>query len=426
MAPIFTLLIQIVIVVTVARAVGSIVGRAGQPRVVGEMLAGLLLGPSLFGRFAPGAAAWVFPSRSLELLNVFSIVGLVLYMLLVGVRMDAAHLSAKGRLVLTTSVASILIPFGIGIALALAIVPQFSVPASSRLAFVLFIGLSLSITAFPVLVRIVAEHGLESTHLGTVALAAASFNDVIAWAALAFVTSLAVPSRTSIGTTLLLLAAYGALMAMVVGPLLRRQLRRQPHRDARFALIVIAALASAAVTEWIGIHPLFGSFFLGVLLSGDDGIGELLTERIEPITVTLLLPLFFAFTGLRTNVNLLPSAGLLAEAALIVLLAVVGKAIAPAVIARTHGFSWRESLSLGALMNTRGLVELVVLNIGVDSGLLSPTLFTMLALMAFVTTAMTSPLLTALGFGRAHAARSRRTSSGTTSRPGSGMVQGAR
>lgn len=400
MSPIFTLLIQIIVVVSVARALGSAVRRLGQPRVVGEMLAGLLLGPSLFGRVAPGAAAWVFPQRSLELLNVFSVVGLVLYMLLVGVRMDATHLRTRGRLVLMTSVTSILIPFGIGIALALAIRGQFAVAAQSQLAFVLFIGLSLSITAFPVLVRIVNEHGLESTRLGTAAVAAASFDDAIAWAALAFVTSLVGSAHVSIGTTLLLLAGYAVLMVAIVGPLLRWQLKRQPQGDARFALIVIAALASAAATEWIGIHPLFGSFFLGALLSGDEQVAELLSERIEPLTVTLLLPLFFAFTGLRTNINLLPSAGLIAEAGLIVLLAIVGKAVAPVVIAKTHGFSWRESLALGALMNTRGLVELVVLNIGVDSGLLPPTLFTMLALMAFVTTAMTSPLLTRLGFGR--------------------------
>jgi Kef-type K+ transport system membrane component KefB len=400
MSPIFTLLIQIIVVVGVARAIGSAVRRIGQPRVVGEMLAGLLLGPSLFGRIAPGAAGWVFPVTSLELLNVFSLVGLVLYMLLVGVRMDAGHLRAKGRLVLMTSVTSIVIPFGVGIVLALAIRSQFAIADHSTLPFVLFIGLSLSITAFPVLVRIVDEHGLGSTRLGTAAVAAASFDDVIAWAALAFVTSLAGSAHASIGATLVLLAGYAVVMVAVVGPLLRRYLRRQAHRDTRFAVIVIAALASAAGTEWIGIHPLFGSFFLGALLSGDEPIAELLTERIEPLTITLLLPLFFAFTGLRTNINLLPSAGLIVEAALIVLLAIVGKAVAPVVIARTHGFSWRESLALGALMNTRGLVELVVLNIGVDSGLLPPTLFTMLALMAFVTTAMTSPLLASCGFGR--------------------------
>lgn len=399
-SPIFTLLIQIIVVVGVARALGTAVRRAGQPRVVGEMLAGLLLGPSLFGRIAPGAASWVFPARSLDLLNVFSLVGLVLYMLLVGVRMDGSHLRTKGRLVAATSITSVLIPFGLGIVLALAISDQFAVAAHSRLAFVLFIGLSLSITAFPVLVRIVGEHGLESTRLGTAAVAAASFDDVIAWAALAFVTSLVGSAHASIGTTLLLLAAYAVVMVAVVGPLLRRELRRRPQKDARFALIVVAALASAAATEWIGIHPLFGSFFLGALLSGDEAVATLLTERIEPLTVTLLLPLFFAFTGLRTNINLLPSAALIGEAVLIILLAIVGKAVAPVVIARTHGFAWREALALGALMNTRGLVELVVLNIGVDTRLLPPVLFTMLALMAFVTTAMTSPLLTWLGFGR--------------------------
>lgn len=396
--PIFTLLVQIVVVVALARALGSAVRRIGQPRVVGEMLAGLLLGPSLLGRVAPAVSDLVFPSKSLELLNAFSLLGLVLYMLLVGVRIDATHLRATGRLVLATSAVSILIPFGLGAALATAIASQFGVADSARTPFVLFVGLSLSITAFPVLVRIVHEHGLQSTRLGATAVAAASLNDLLAWVTLAIVISLAVSARASIGSTLLLLALYGALMIGVVGPLLRWRLRRPQHRDARFVLVLIAGLASAAATEWIGIHPVFGAFFLGALISGDDRIAAQLAEGIEPVTVTLLLPLFFAFTGLRTNVNLLPGAGLLLEAGLIVLLAVVGKAVGPVFIARTSGFSWREALALGALMNTRGLVEFVVLNIGADIGLLPPVLFTMLALMAFVTTAMTSPLLTYLGF----------------------------
>src|SRR6266566_4745463 len=329
MSPILTLLIQIVIVVSAARGLGSAVRRVGQPRVVGEMLAGLLLGPSLLGRVAPAAIGLVFPSKSLELLNAFSLLGLVLYMLLVGVRIDAAHLRKRGRLVLMTGVTSMLMPFGLGVAVALAIASQFGIGAPARLPFVLFVGLSLSITAFPVLVRIVSEHGLESTRLGTAAVAAASLGDVIAWAALAFVSSLAGSEHSSPGTTLLLIAGYGVLMIAVVGPLLRWQLRRLRLSDARVTLILIAALASAAATEWIGIHPLFGSFFLGALLSGDEQIGAHLAERIEPLTVTLLLPLFFAFTGLRTNVNLLPSPGLLVETGLIVLVAIVGKAAAP-------------------------------------------------------------------------------------------------
>jgi Kef-type K+ transport system membrane component KefB len=399
MSVIFTLLIQIVIVLSVARAVGSVARRIGQPRVVGEMLAGLLLGPSVFGRVAPTASDLVFPPKSLDLLNAFSLLGLVLYMLLVGLRLDATHMRTGGRVVLLTAVTSMLVPFGLGVVVALAITAQFGIDAPAQLPFVLFVGLSLSITAFPVLVRIVNEHGLESTRLGTAAVASASLGDVIAWAALALLTALAASAHPAPGRALVLIAGYGAFMILVVGPWLRWQLRRARLRDTRFTLIVIAALASAAATEWIGIHPLFGSFFLGALLSGDDTIGAHMTERIEPLTVTLLLPLFFAFTGLRTNVNLLPSPWLLAETGLIVLVAIVGKAVAPIIIASTNGFSRREAFALGALMNTRGLVELVVLNIGLDLGLLPPILFTMLALMAFATTTMTSPLLTYLGFG---------------------------
>ena len=399
MSPILTLLIQIIVIVSAARGLGWAVRRIGQPRVVGEMLAGLLLGPSLLGRVSPAATGLVFPSKSLELLNAFSVLGLVLYMLLVGVRIDAADIRRRGRVVLMTGVTNILIPFGLGVAVALAIALQFGIGAHARLPFVLFVGLSLSITAFPVLVRIVSDHGLESTRLGTVAVASASLGDVIAWAALAFLGSLVGAAHRLLDTTLLLIAGYGVLMVTVVTPLLRWRLRCLRSRDARFALIVIAALASAAATEWIGIHPLFGSFFLGALLSGDEQLAADLAERIEPLTVTLLLPLFFAFTGLRTNVNLLPSSGLMVETGVIVLVAIIGKVAAPVVIGRANGFSWREALALGALMNTRGLVELVVLNIGVDLGLLPPVLFTMLVLMAFITTTMTSPLLTHLGFG---------------------------
>lgn len=400
MSPIFLLLTQIVVVVIVARAAGGLSRHMGQPRVIGEIVAGLLLGPSFLGWIAPSATEQLFPRDSLELLNAFSQFGLILFMFLVGVRLEVSHLRASRNLVLLTSATSMLIPFGLGVGLALAISGQFHVEEPARLPFALFVGLSLSITAFPVLVRIVAEHGLASTRLGTVAVACAAFDDVTAWVVLAVVTSLARANTASAGASLVWLVVYGAVMVWAVRPLLRLWLARITDADAKMTLLVIGALASAAATERLGVHPLFGAFFLGALAPRDVEAERLLTSRIEPLISLLLLPLFFAFTGLRTNVHLLTSPSLVGEATIILLIAVVGKAASPLIAATALSLSRREAFALGVLMNTRGLVELVVLNIGVDIGILPPLLFTMLTLMALITTAMTSPLLEYLGFSK--------------------------
>ncbi len=397
-SPNLILLVQIVLILGAARLLGNLMRHIGQPRVVGEMLAGLALGPSLLGQLAPTVSAAVFAQGSLSVLEAFSQVGLILYMLLVGVRMDAAHLRTRGPQVAAISLVSFAVPFLLGLALGVPLLARFAIPDASATAFVLFIGLSLSMTAFPVLVRIVQEHGLEHTRLGTTAIAVASFNDVVAWGALAVVASLHGARRPSVTGTLALVVLYAVVMVLVVGPLLRAQLNRTRSAPGRFTLVLLVALASAGVTEALGVHALFGSFLVGVLLSGDRTIGPLLAERIEPLTVTLLLPLFFATTGLRINVALVPGGGLLGLLALVVLLAVVGKVLPPALMARVGGLGWREALGLGALMNTRGLVEIVLLVVGLQSGLLPPALFTILALMAFITTAMTAPLLTVLGY----------------------------
>jgi Kef-type K+ transport system membrane component KefB len=399
-SPLFTLLLQIVIVVIVARAMGNLFRRLGQPTVVGEMVAGLMLGPSLFGRVASDAASFLFPPASLGLLNAFSQFGLVLFMFIVGSRLEGGHLSSHGRTVLLMSVVSMLLPFGLGVGLGSSMASQFGVQGSQRLPFVLFVGLSLSITAFPVLVRIVAEHDLTSTRLGTIAVACAAFDDVTAWVALALVSSLARTGDASVAA-LAWLGGYGLAMFLVVRPMLQWQLRRMSsYGDGPLALLVIAALVSAAATEWIGIHALFGSFFLGALMSRDVAQRNLGTDRIEPLAVMLFLPLFFAFTGLRTNIYLLDSPGLALQTGLILVIAVLGKASGPFLFARRLEFSKQQTMALGVLLNTRGLVELVVLNIGLEIGLLPPPLFAMLTLMALMTTAMTSPLLTRLGYRR--------------------------
>ena len=395
---ILTLLLQTIVIVAAARVVGVAFRRLGQPPVIGEMVAGLLLGPSLLGAAAPAFSAWLFAPETLDLLNAFSQFGLVLFMLLVGLHLDSSMLRANSRLVMATSYTSMLLPFALGVALALPLAGQFGIAGAARLPFMLFVGLSLSITAFPVLVRIVGAHHLTGTRLGTVAIACAAFDDVTAWMALAVVTSLAHAGGAPIFAPLLWLAIYAAVMLVVVRPVLGRVLRRMAENDTRFAVVLIAALASAAATEWIGIHPLFGSFFLGALIAREAGDSSFLAERIEPLTLAVFLPLFFAFTGLRTNLFLITSPWLIAEAALILAVAIFGKAAGPMVIGPRLGFERRESLALAALLNTRGLVELVVLNIGLERGILPPALFTMLMAMALITTAMTSPILRRLGY----------------------------
>lgn len=363
------------------------------------MAAGLLLGPSVFGAIAPGAASWLFPAASLNLLNAFSQFGLVLFMLLVGLRLDAGHLRSNGRAVVAASYLSMALPFAMGAAYAWALSDRFGVAPAQRVAFIGFIGLSLSITAFPVLVRMLAEHGLAGTRLGTIATACAAVGDVAAWVALAFLTSIAHSGGASLGPALVGLVVYGAVMLLAVRPLLRR-LIRACGPDEGMAILLTAALASAAATELLGIHALFGSFFVGVLLSKDVKETSRYVERIEPLTITLLLPLFFAYTGLRTNVFSLTAPGLVLDGVLLLTLAIAGKAMGPLLVSGRLGFSRKETLGLAALLNTRGLVELVVLNIGLEAGLLPPPLFTILVIMALVTTAMTSPLLTWLGFRR--------------------------
>jgi Kef-type K+ transport system membrane component KefB len=400
-SPLLTLLLQIVSVVIAARAMGGLFRRLGQPAVVGEMVAGLMLGPSLFGRIAPAAAAFLFPPASLGLLNAFSQFGIVLFMFIVGSRLESGHLLRHSRTVLQTSLVSMLLPLGLGVGLGYLIGPQFGVQESRLFPFVLFVGLSLSITAFPVLVRIVAEHDLTTTRLGTIAVACAAFDDVTAWVALALVSSLATTGNASVGASLGWLTTYALGMFLVIRPLLRWQLRRMPpYGDGPLALLVVAALASAAATEWIGIHALFGSFFLGALMARDVANQKVRTAQIEPMAVMLFVPLFFAFTGLRTNVYLLDSPGLALQTVAILVIAVLGKASGPFLSAQKLEFSTRETMALGVLLNTRGLVELVVINIGLEIGLLPPPVFAMLTLMALITTAMTSPLLTRLGYKR--------------------------
>ena len=398
MPDILLLLAQIAGILVAARLVGRAVGFIGQPRVVGEMLAGIMLGPSLLGWVAPGLFHSLFPPGSLGFLSALSQIGLVFFMFLVGLELDLTLLRGQGRVAVVTSHASIIAPFFMGAVLALFLYPRLSDDGVSFTAFALFLGAAMSVTAFPVLARMLTERGILRTRLGTVAVAAAAVDDVTAWCILAVVivvvraAEATIPLPFMLGGTLL----YVGLMLTVV----RWALRRLEHALERrgglsqdiVAIVVFLVLASAWTTERLGVHAVFGAFLAGVVMPRDEQLVRPLLDRFHDLMVILFLPLFFAFTGLRTSVDLI-SGELWIYFALIIAVAVLGKLGGSALAARTTGMSWRDSWAIGTLMNTRGLMELVVLNVGFDIGVISPALFAMMVLMALVTTFMTSPVL---------------------------------
>lgn len=407
--PLARLLIQFIVIIAATRLVGSLFARFGQPAVVGEMLAGILLGPSLLGWLAPDAFAFVFAKASLGVLQLFSQIGVCLFMFVVGLELNAGNLRQRAQTAIVVSHSSIMVPYLLGAASALLLYRDFAAPGTAFVSFALFMGIAMSITAFPVLARILSDRGLTQTPLGVTALTCAAVDDASAWAILAFVVAIAKASGlVSTLVNLGLLVAYVLAMLFLVRPLLARFLTVE-RLQSRGALGVIATIlvlmtASALVTQAIGIHALFGAFLAGAVMPRDKAFFEHLSVRLENFSTVFLLPLFFAFSGLRTQVNMLNDASAWLIVAGIVAVAVIGKVVGSMVPARLTGMSWRESFQLGALMNTRGLVELIALNIGYDLGILPPRIFSMMVLMALATTFMTGPLLSLANRPRRHTA----------------------
>jgi Kef-type K+ transport system membrane component KefB len=397
------LTLQIVVIVSVARLAGAAVARIGQPRVIGEILGGLLLGPSLFGRFAPELSAALFPPSSLGFINALAQFGLLFFMFLVGMELDPTPLRRRAHVAVVTSHASITAPFLLGVLLSLALYTRFAPTGVGFTPFALFMGAAMSVTAFPVLARILSDRGLTGTPLGALAIACAAVDDVTAWCILAAVVLVA--KAGSIGTLAFTLAgtvAYVIAMFTIGRQLLRwlaERASRTTGTEGFFAGALLITLASAWVTERLGIHGVLGAFLVGALMPRDTAMVGKLTERLHTVMVVLLLPLFFVFTGLRTTLTLISGGTLWWICAAVIFVAVAGKLGGSALAARATGMAWRDAWSLGALMNTRGLMELVILNVGLDIGVLSPTLFAMMVLMALVTTAMTTPLVDALRRG---------------------------
>lgn len=396
--PLALLLAQIVTIILVAKLFGWICTKIGQPSVIGEMIAGIVLGPSLFGLFYPEFSGMIFPKESLPNLQFLSQIGLILFMFIVGMELDLNVLKKATHNAVVVSHASIIIPFAMGMGLAYYIYGTFAPDGVQFISFGLFMGIAMSITAFPVLARIVQERGITKTKLGTLVIACAAADDITAWCILAAVIAVVkAGSVVSSFYTILMAAAYVILMLKLVRPFLARigniYTSKQTLTKPIVAIFFLTLIISSYLTEAIGIHALFGAFMAGAIMPDNIKFRTLFIEKVEDVSLTLLLPLFFVFTGLRTQIGLLSEPGLWKLTAIIIVVAVSGKFIGSALAARFVGQSWKDSLSIGALMNTRGLMELVVLNIGYDLGVLTPTVFSMMVLMALITTFMTGPAL---------------------------------
>ncbi len=394
------LLLQAFAVLAACRLCAAVARRLGQPEVIGEIAGGLLLGPSFLGALWPSGAAALFPPGGLGGLRALSEIGILLFLFTVGLEVDLSALRKRARTAVFVSHASIAAPFLLGLAAALWVYPRHATAGVPFSSFALFMGVAMSVTAFPVLARILHETKLDRTPLGTTALTCAAVDDVTAWCALAAVVGLVRGGGAGRSAGIVVaLAVYAAVMLLAVRPLVRRWYDWRIARGASGKELAAAALcvllASAFVTENIGVHALFGAFLAGIIMPEKRELRLALARRFEELSSVALLPLFFALTGLRTSLGSLDGATAWVSFALVLAAASAGKLGGSALAARASGLDWRESLSLGALMNSRGLVELVVLNIGYDLGVLSPSVFTMLVLMALVTTAATAPLLSA-------------------------------
>ena len=392
-SPLGLFLLQLLVLLLVAKGAGALLKRFGQPAVIGEMAAGLMMGPLLLGSLLPQVHGALFPVASLGPLGMLSQLGVLMFLLVAGAELDLGALRGRRRFAFTVSHAGIAVPFVLGVVLAIWLYPQHGPQGVGFTAFALFVGISMSITAFPVLLRILADRGITHTSLGQTAIAQRSAGDATAWCLLALIVAAAQATGwLPASLNLLCVVAFIALMLGLVKPWFARQ-TIAPGREGRWLLgILLLSLASALVTEVLGIHALFGAFAAGVAVSSNPQLRQLLVTRVEPFAVTLLLPLFFAMTGLRMRADALHSSDILL-CVVVIAVATVGKLLGTWSAARSTGMASREAWRLGALMNTRGLMELIVLNLGYELGLLGDRLFAVLVIMALVTTAMTGPLL---------------------------------
>ena len=396
--PLTMLLLQIVVIITAAKLLGSFFKRIGQPAVIGEIAAGILLGPSLLGLLAPDVMAFLFPAKSLGTLQLLSQIGLILFMFIIGLEVDLDVFKSRATAAIVISHVSIVFPYFLGVTLAWFMFSTYAPAGTPFSAYALFMGIAMSITAFPVLARIIREKNLTKTKSGGLAIICAAIDDVSAWCILAIV--IAIAKAGSINAALMTMAwslLYVLFMLLLIKPALKKvgdQKFVDGKADVTFSGVVFVTLVSSAlIAELIGIHALFGAFLAGVIMPTPASIRHVFIEKVEDVSVTLLLPLFFAFTGLRTEIGVLNEGHLWILCTGVISIAVIGKFFGSAIAAKLVGQNWKDSLTIGALMNTRGLMELIVLNIGYDLGILTTQVFTIMVIMALITTLMTGPSL---------------------------------
>jgi Kef-type K+ transport system membrane component KefB len=401
--PLAILLAQIVTIILVARFFGWICRKIGQPTVIGEMLAGIALGPSLFGDYFPELFSTLFPKESIVNLKFLSQIGLILFMFVVGMELDLKILRTKVKEAFIISHTSIIVSYALGLGLAFFLYQEFAPHGVHFMSFGLFLGVAMSIAAFPVLARIVQERGLNKTKLGSLVITCAAIDDITAWCLLAGV--IAIVKAGSVASSLYIIAmavVYIGLMLGLVRPFLKHigELYDSAEKITKpvVAIFFLTLLISSYLTEIIGIHALVGAFVAGVIMPENMKFRHIFIEKVEDVSLVIMLPLFFVVTGLNTKIGLLNTEYLWKMTGIIVLVAVGAKFLSSTLTAKYVGQNWRDSLTLGALMNTRGLMELVVLNIGLELGVLSPKIFAMMVIMALSTTFMTGPALNLIDF----------------------------
>ena len=389
-------LLALLVVLAASRVAGALFRFLHQPAVIGEICVGILLGPSLLGQAAPGLSTYLFPASINTSLGLIAETGVVAFMFLVGLEFNPRLLSIGSHAAVAISHAGIVVPFVLGSGLALAIYPTFATQDVPFSVFAMFMGISMSVTAFPVLARILRERQFSTTRIGTIALTCAAVGDATAWCLLAVFVGFARARAADGLLTAYLTVGYVLLMVAIVRPQLTRFLRRYDDRELSqggVAVVVAGLLLSTLATEAIGIHALFGAFLFGAIIPDDAMVARQIRNNLENVILVVLLPMFFAYTGLRTQIGLINGPGYLLVLASIIAVACAGKFGGSLIAARLTGVRWSEAAILATLMNTRGLMELIVLNLGLDLKILSPTLFAMLVVMAVVTTFLTTPVV---------------------------------
>jgi Kef-type K+ transport system membrane component KefB len=385
------LLLALAVIVAAAQAGGWVARRCGQPRVIGEIAAGIVLGPSVLGALWAGATRTVFPAEVVPLLKPLAEVGLILFMFLVGVELDHDHLRGQRHRAVVISHVSIALPFGFGALLGVWLHPHLG-GGTDLLPFCLFVGAAMAVTAFPVLARILQESGLDRTRVGALTLACAAVDDVTAWCVLAAVIAVAGGDpATTVVVTIGLSLAFCAAMWFGVRPLLARL------PEVPLSIAIGLALISAWATDAIGIHAIFGAFLAGIVMPRRTGERLLLTDQLSTVIGTVLLPVFFMQVGLSTRLGLVDSPARWGFLAAVLGVAVAGKLGGATVAARLVGEGWRDAATIGVLMNTRGLTEIVILSVGLEQGIIGPAMFTIMVVMALATTVMAMPVLRRLG-----------------------------